>query len=491
MEEKINTKSLLKSLSKDTLIYGIGGVLAKSISFLALPLLTRIFSPYEYGQIEIVAIMSTFFGTFIALGMDASQSFYFFKYKSYDIKKQSKLVSSIIQFRIIFGVIVILVSTFISPFLNNIFFDGSLSKELFLIAFTGSLFQQILHQSADVLRLIFRPIPYIFIVLIQTILSNLLIIYSILILKSGIYGYFLAITLASFLAALISFFYIKRYINFSKIHYDQWPKLLNFGLPIFAAGLADYFMNTSDRWFIQYFHDSSDVGIFGIAAKFTILLTFTVSTFRKAWWPLALKSMNEKGGKNLIKKVSRYYLLITSILVILFCYLSPFILKIFTGPEFHSGWLIMSILAWQALFNGFDSIISIGIWKANKSFLEFPLTLFALIVGIFTNFIFVPKYASIGASVATAITYLLWNVITLLISERNWKVGYEKIIFLKILFLSILIEIALIFSYQVLYEPLRFIIVLIFLVFLSNLALLKKEKIILINNIKNFALRKS
>ena len=71
----------LKQLGKDTLIYGIGGILAKSVSFFLLPIYTRIFTPADYGTIEMLTVISSFLSAIMVMGMDSAQSMYFFKFK--------------------------------------------------------------------------------------------------------------------------------------------------------------------------------------------------------------------------------------------------------------------------------------------------------------------------------------------------------------------------------------------------------------------------
>ena len=61
-------------------MYGIGGVLAKSISFFTIPIYTRIFSPADYGKIEMLLIICNFIGAVLVMGLDAAQSNYFFTF---------------------------------------------------------------------------------------------------------------------------------------------------------------------------------------------------------------------------------------------------------------------------------------------------------------------------------------------------------------------------------------------------------------------------
>ena len=42
----------IKIIGKDSLVYGVGGVLSKVFGLISIPLLTRAFTPEVYGQID-------------------------------------------------------------------------------------------------------------------------------------------------------------------------------------------------------------------------------------------------------------------------------------------------------------------------------------------------------------------------------------------------------------------------------------------------------
>ena len=71
----------LINFGKETLIYGFGGLIAKSISIILLPLYTNYFTPDEYANLEFLVIIVNFFGTLAMLGMDSAQSRYFLNIK--------------------------------------------------------------------------------------------------------------------------------------------------------------------------------------------------------------------------------------------------------------------------------------------------------------------------------------------------------------------------------------------------------------------------
>ena len=95
--------SRLAQLGKDSVVYGLGAVLAKGIGFLLLPVLTRIFTPAEFGAIEMLATIAALLSAVMVMGMDSAQSFYFFEQRDRGHEAQAELVSAILQWRLIGG----------------------------------------------------------------------------------------------------------------------------------------------------------------------------------------------------------------------------------------------------------------------------------------------------------------------------------------------------------------------------------------------------
>ena len=80
--------SLMKNLSKDTIIYGVGTVLQKIIGFVLLPFYTRALIPAEYGVLDTLATFTFFIATIFSLGLGGATSRYFFIAESEDEKKK-------------------------------------------------------------------------------------------------------------------------------------------------------------------------------------------------------------------------------------------------------------------------------------------------------------------------------------------------------------------------------------------------------------------
>ena len=79
----------IKSLGKQSLIYGLGHVVARSVTFLLLPLYTNVFSLEDYGIISLIYAFLGFMNVILHYGLDASLLKYYIPAKSEE-KKFSK-----------------------------------------------------------------------------------------------------------------------------------------------------------------------------------------------------------------------------------------------------------------------------------------------------------------------------------------------------------------------------------------------------------------
>jgi O-antigen/teichoic acid export membrane protein len=201
--------------------------------------------------------------------------------------------------------------------------------------------------------------------------------------------------------------------------------------------LGLYVMNTADRWFIQHYHGSAQMGIYSVGAKFALFITLIVETFRKAWAPIAMDSMHSHDGVETFRMISRLYMCLGCLGAVILTMISPWLVQTFTSrEEYYSGWPLVGVLAWQPIFYGFYLIAAGGIWKSEKTQLAtFPMV-GAGILNIFLNYLFVPNWGGMGAALSTVVSYFVWICVTIIISERLWKVSFPLVSLLSLATLS-------------------------------------------------------
>lgn len=416
--------SKFKQLGKDSFVYGIGGVVAKGISVIFLPIYTRIFSPELFGQITMLALVNSFLLAFMTMGMDSALTFFFNEQKENGILSQKKVVSSILKLEIVFGLILVIIAILLAPILNKLFFNNSLTKYLFIISFVGCFFQILFGLTSSIFRLLFKPWKYLFLNLSNSLLTSFITIVLIVKYNYGIKGFFIGITLSAIISALVGLISIRTYMTWDSNLKSWYPKLMQFGIPLIPASIAMYILNTSDRWFLNHYHNMSTVGLYAVGAKIVMFITLITITFRQAFWPHAMSELQNKNGQLFFRAISKYYIGFFSICVILLTGISPLLISFLMTDSYYESYKIVGILSWQAIFYGFYLIAGIGIWKEKKTYITTILIFVAAILNIIFNYYLVPHYGIIGASIGTSASFFIWIVMTMVISEKLWYVGF-------------------------------------------------------------------
>ncbi len=431
-------KSNFKQLGKDSLIYGLGGALSRGIGFLLLPVYTRIFNPNDYGIIEILSTFSGFLLSILILGTDSAQSFYFFKEKNNGIAAQARIVTSIFQWRVLWGAFILFLAFLTAPLLNSLFFKGAIPLQFFLVAFCSSFFAQLASQSIEIYRLTYRPWSFIGSNLGSLVISAAITILLIYLLKLGIVSFFIGSLVSWLLFTVIGLFVLRQYLDFSRPCFDLWPKILRFSLPMMPAALAMWVITSTDRWFLNFYCTTDIVGLYAVAAKFALFIGFSMEIFRLAWLPISLDVMHTPEGPGVFRAISRFYVGAGMAGVIVLTAASPKLLQWFTVPAFYPSYPIVGVLAFSAISYGFYLISSAGVWKAEKTWGVTVALTVAAICNIGFNALLVPVYAGIGAAIASALAMLIGNIMLLFISEKVWPIKLQYNIILTQIFIAVI-----------------------------------------------------
>jgi O-antigen/teichoic acid export membrane protein len=372
-----------------------------------------------------LSVIGYFFMAVMAMGLDSAQSFYFFEQKEHGVQAQASLVTAILQWRLIAGGLIVLMAIGLSPLLNRVFFDGKLSWVYFAVAFLGFWIMQIGSQNTELFRLTYRPWAYLGLTLTSTITTTAFVVLFVVVLKAGVLGNFMAIMLAALVTILVGWYGIRQYLDWSQLHSGWWRRLLKFGLPLVPAALAMYALQSADRWFITYFLGADALGLFAVGAKFALLIAVGVTTFRQAWWPIAMDALHAEDGPHFLRTSARYYLGAACAAVPLLTAASPWLVRLLTAPAYFSAYPVVGVLAWQAVFYGFFMIVAVGTWKAEKTGWTSVGMTIALAVNVLLDLWWIPRFGILGAAAATSLAFFIWNAFTIYISEKLWPVGYS------------------------------------------------------------------
>ena len=404
-----------RQLGKDSVVYGLGGILARSITFLTLPIYTSVFSTQLYGELEIIILIGAFFAGLLNIGMDSTLSFFFTQAETH--LEKEKVVNTILLLNISWGVFCLILGLL---FVDSLGISGNteLQKYILFGAFLDILFSQ----SINLYRLTYRPRGFVLLNVLFNVLNAGLSLVLILVFNMGIEAIILAKVIVPLVLIIPSWYGHRIYLGVSKIAKSMLIPFLRFGLPLFPQVIAVYIFSSSDRWMISDLIDEQALGIYSAAAKFILIMAFATETFKTALLPIILEAIKDM-DREFIGRLKNIYFLIAHWLLILLAATAPIILYVFVGSEFRSGFIVIAPLAFYPAYSSAFNIVSVGLWKSKKTYVSSVIMTVGSVINILLNLILIPQFGILGAAIATAISAIFWIVLTIPFSEKYLKIG--------------------------------------------------------------------
>ena len=198
---------------------------------------------------------------------------------------------------------------------------------------------------------------------------------------------------------------LKRIDINKKYHIDSFTYLKD-SIILFIPFIATTINNYSDKIMIG-FYDVSKIqnGYYEEAHKIVVLLLTVVTTIGSTLMP-RIGALHKQNNVKLINEYMMKSFQLTFLISLpmtfgLIC-ISPIFVPWFLGIEFIDSIPILMILAFSIILSGLSYIIGfeflIGIGK-QKEYTFF--TVIGTVLNVALNIVFIPKYAAIGASIAT------------------------------------------------------------------------------------------
>lgn len=420
----------IKKLIKHSGIYSFGNLSGHILSFLLLPVYTRLLTTRQYGILALITVFRTIFQRVVNLGIESSIVKVYFEI---DNKRDKKVVISTA-----FAFVLIVASIFTGCFwffrekLSIVLLNSPEFAYLFSFALLASFFFIIKTVPLSVFRAQEKALIYSIFAFLTLILGLSFNILFVIVFRENVRG----ILKSAFLSQCIIFLFILPLFFknlFFKFKKEYLTRMLTFGLPIVPSGLAIWILTLLDRYFLKVFTTMDIVGIYSLGYKIaTIMSMLVIVPFSMAWSPLVLKWYNEGTAKELNAKVYRYYSIAGFFIALIISLYSKEIIHIMTTPPFFDAYKIVYFIVLAYLFHGFYMIFTAGCTFFRKTF-YFPIaTGTAAIMNTILNILLIPHYKMMGAAIATVLSYFVMTALMYIFSDKYYHIPFDFITTIKV-----------------------------------------------------------
>jgi len=427
----------LRQLASESLIYGLANIISRFLNVLLVPIYTRLFTPEDYGVMSLVTTSMAVLSIFVVLGLDNSAHRWYWDTEEIEHRKSTLaswawcqiVVSSVFAFGVFIS----------ASWLSGLIFGNeaaALYFQLTAIALPLSALQKV---TNGWLRMRRRPWATMAYSLTTSLLTIILTIVFVIYLRWSLTGIYVAQVITAGVSTIMAIALMRDWISPLYFHWQRLSEMLRYALPMIPAGLSLWIVNLSDRYFLQFYTSTSEVGLYQVGSSLAAFVALLTGAFQQAWGPFAMSIHQQADAKKVYANVLLAYLWLTSLLSTALALFAPEAIQLFATQQYLGASKVVGLLTFSYVMIGLTYIAAIGPAIVKTSTPTGVAITFSAGLNIILNFLLVPSMGMMGAAIATLISksivpvYLFWR------SQQMYPIPYRFQPAIAILGLSALV----------------------------------------------------
>lgn len=454
----------LKTLFKDTALYGMSSIVGRFLNYLLVPLYTAKIAASSggYGVITNVYAYTALLLVILTFGMETT----FFRFVNKEGANPMRTYSTVL---IMVGSVALLFVALVLAFINPVSsFMGYSAHEEYVAVMAACVaidaFQCI---PFAYLRYKHRPWKFVALKMLFIVLNiTLNIVYFVVLpamysnpsthgFAASVYdpnvgvGYVFRLNL--FCTAIITFFFWKELTGFRWV-FDKilFRKMLSYSWPILLLGITGILNQTADKILFPIVSPGAEghvqLGIYGAAAKIAMIMAMITQAFRYAYEPFVFGSAKEKGSRDTYAKAMKYFIIFTLLAyLVVVGYLD--VLKYIIGRDYWEGLKVVPVVMAAEIMMGVYFNLSFWYKLIDKTIYGAWFSGVGCVVLVLINVLLIPKYGYMACAWAGVAGYGTAMLLSYFVGQKKYPINYP----LKSI--TVYICIAALFTAIMLYTP--------------------------------------
>ncbi|HEX8184274.1 MAG TPA: oligosaccharide flippase family protein [Blastocatellia bacterium] len=414
----------IKKTVKHTLIFGIGSLVKSAFGVLLIPVYTRYLRASEFGVLSLLTITLTLVTIVLTFGLN--HAFFRHYYETEAAPHRRRIVGSTLIFLIISSSLLTGVLCLLAPQVSAAVFSGDASKaSLLQLVFLIGFFETLTIVPDSILRANFKSARYSALSIISFVFQLFLISYLVIKVDSSVNNVLIGRLAAVIFETILVFIMVRRELSFS-FSTSELRGMLAFGGPLIFGQISFTLFMMIDRFFLERYASDRELGVYAISNTLVSVITVLATVpFSQVWTVMRFSVMNEEGAEEYYSRVLTYIGFVSMFLALAVAAVAGDGLLRFARNDYWGAAEIIPLLALSAVFDSASRVLNIGI-TLNKRTIFAPIVIvIALAINIGLNFLLIPRYASLGATISTLISYGAFCALRYWASNLFFKVRYE------------------------------------------------------------------
>lgn len=432
----------IKSLAKDTAIYGTSSILGRFLNWCLVPMYTRVFPEAQYGIVTNLYAYVAILLVILIYGMETG----FFRFTNHErwenpMQVYSTSLISLLTTSSVFIFAVCLLSPEIAGALGprvQTSYVWMLGVTIGIDAFTAIPFSYMRYKK--------RPIRFATLKFINIGLNIGLNLFFILLCPwlwtrcPGLISWFYSPTfgigyifLANLISSIVTLLMVTPELRVPfKFNGKLLKEMLVYSFPLLILGAAGLMNQTIDKILFPFLYDNKaladeQLGIYGANYKIAIVMVMFTQAFRFAYEPFIFAKSKGESVEQRKKSYSdaMKYFIIFSLFIFLGVMFYLDIIKHFIGSGYTEGIKVVPIVMLAELFFGVFFNLSLWYKLTDKTIWGTWFSLMGLAVTVVGNVLFVPRYGYIACAWSAFASYGFMMVISYFVGQKKYPIKYN------------------------------------------------------------------
>ncbi len=421
------------------MIYAIGDIIPKALSFIVFPILTTYLSPSDYGIVNYVNSLNLLL---FIVGLLSLNTYYLVYYFRKDDSAKRRLLGSLTIFVISINIIFVLLCMLVGKLFPTVFSSNIDFYPYIFIGLLTNFFNLFSVFPSALYRMQERPIALTILNVGKGLLTTILTV----VLVVSYRGDALSV-LASNLVVTAVFAVIFMYITSKNMVFCIDKVIikegLKFSIPLIPGSIAYFLLSVSDRFFIERSLTLNDLGIYSTAVTLATILNIVINGAYKAFEPYIYKIY---GSDDFDKKFDLILnTLITAVVIIGFgiSLFSKEFFQIFASEKYQTVYLYVPLSVVSLVISSATVVYSTLLCAQDRTKQNSLATMIGGITSVIFNLLLIPVCGLYGSCAASIVAFLVILLISIKATGCTITSGLKRIIL--IFFICCLIVYALVY----------------------------------------------
>ena len=414
----------IKTLAKDTAIYGLSSIVGRFLNYLLVPLYTHVISAASggYGIVTNLYAYTALILVILTFGMETT----FFRFANKEDEDASTVFSTslalVSALSLLFLGAVVLFATPISQALGYADHPDYLLMMAAVVALDAIQAIPFCLLRFQKKAMKFASLKLLFIVL--NIGLNLL--YFVVLGHTEVFYVFFLNLVCTF---LITFFFVPELIHMRfRVDMSLLRRMLSYSWPILILGIAGILNQAADKMIFPLVYPDkaqgiSELAVYGACAKIAMIMAMITQAFRYAYEPFVFAQSRERGQAHMYAMGMKYFLIFTLLAFLCVMAWLP-ALRYMVGADYWQGLRVVPIVMAAEIMMGVYFNLSFWYKLIDKTIYGAVFSIVGCTVLLAVNFYGIPRMSYMACAWGGFAGYGTAMILSYIVGQKKNPIPY-------------------------------------------------------------------